>query len=69
MPDSKPTQTARGWLQTGQAPKDRVTEVARASALLSGQIPPIPAALQPALQPDVEMALLEDHGGHRSWYC
>ncbi len=58
MPDSKPTQTARGWLQTGQAPKDRVTEVARASALLSGQIPPIPAALQPALQPDVEMALL-----------
>ena len=58
MPDSKPTQTARGWLQTGQAPKDRVTEVARASALLSGQIPPIPAALQPTLQPDVEMALL-----------
>ncbi len=58
MPDSKPTQTARGWLQTGQAPKDRVTEVARASALLSGQIPPIAAALAPALQPDVEMALL-----------
>ena len=58
MPDSKPTQTARGWLQTGQAPKDRVSEVARASALLSGQIPPIPAALAPALQPDVEMALL-----------
>lgn len=58
MPDSKPTQTARGWLQTGQAPKDRVLEVARAVALLSGQIPPIPAALTPALQPDVEMALL-----------
>ena len=58
MPDSKPTQTARGWLQTGQAPKDRVTEVARASALLSGQIPAIPAALAPALQSDVEMALL-----------
>lgn len=58
MPDSKPTQTARGWLQTGQAPKDRVTEVARASALLSGQIPPIAAALTPALQADVEMALL-----------
>jgi hypothetical protein len=58
MPDSKPTQTARGWLQTGQAPKDRVTEVARAGALLSGQIPLIPAALAPALQADVEMALL-----------
>ena len=58
MPDSKPTQTARGWLQTGQAPKDRVTEVARAAALLSGQIPLIPAALAPALQADVEMALL-----------
>ena len=58
MPDSKPTQTARGWLQTGQAPKDRVTEVARASALLSGQIPVIPAALAPGLQADVEMALL-----------
>ena len=58
MPESKPTQTARGWLQTGQAPKDRVTEVARASAVLSGQIPSIPAALAPALQADVEMALL-----------
>ena len=58
MPESKPTQTARGWLQTGQAPKDRVTEVARASALLSGQIQLIAAALVPALQPDVEMALL-----------
>lgn len=63
MPDSKPTQTARTWLQSGQAPKDRVSEVARAIALLTGQVPPVAAALTPPLQADVEMALLVEADG------
>ena len=67
MPDSKTTQTARTWLQTGQAPKERAGEVIRAAALLSGQIPAMAAALQPPLSQDVEMALLLEAEAKGQW--
>ena len=57
MPNSPATQTAAGWLQSGQAPKDRAMEVARALALLSGRVPATASALKTPLAADVEMAL------------
>lgn len=67
MPDSKTTHTARTWLQTGQAPKERAGEVIRAAALLSGQLPAMAAALQPPLSVDVEMALLLEAESKAQW--
>lgn len=49
--------TARGWLQSGQAPAQRAPEVARALALLGRNLPATPAALR-GLGADIEQALL-----------
>ena len=57
MPNSPATNTALGWLRTGQAPAQRVGEVVRALALLSGEVPVTQAALR-GMSPDVELALL-----------
>lgn len=67
MPNSPATQTAAGWLQSGQAPKDRAMEVARALALLSGRVPATPSALKNPLAPDVEMALLVQAAQQDRW--
>ncbi len=58
MPTTQPTQLALQWLKTGQAPAQRVGEVARALALLSGEVAITPSAFKTPLGPDVEMALL-----------
>lgn len=57
MPTTPATQTALQWLKTGQAPPQRLTEVVRALALLSGEVA-ITAERLKQLGPDVEMALL-----------
>jgi hypothetical protein len=57
MPTTLTTQTALQWLKTGQAPQQRLTEVVRALALLSGEVA-ITADRLKQLGPDVEMALL-----------
>jgi hypothetical protein len=57
MPNSSATTAALAWLRSGHAPAQRVSEVVRALALLSGEVPVTPAALK-CLGPDVEMALL-----------
>lgn len=67
MPNSPATQTAAGWLQSGQAPKDRAMEVARALALLSGRVPATASALKNPLAPDVEMALLVQAAQQDRW--
>jgi hypothetical protein len=67
MPTSPATQTAASWLQSGQAPKDRAMEVARALALLQGKVPATPTALKTPLGPDVEMALLVRAAAENRW--
>lgn len=58
MPTTQPTQIALQWLKTGQAPSQRVGEVARALALLSGEVAITPSVFKTPFGADVEMALL-----------
>ncbi len=51
---------ARSWLQNGQAPVDRVGDVSRALVLLSGEVEPVAAMLEPPLALDVETALVQE---------
>lgn len=68
MPTSSATQAARAWLSSKNPPPQRVSEVARALALLSGDVPPTPGALTTApLGPDVEMALVVEAAGRNRY--
>ncbi len=48
------------WLQSGQAPVERVSDVARALALLSGEVPLSPELLEPPLGQDLELGLVAE---------
>ena len=48
------------WLRSGQAPVERVGDVARALALLSGEVPLTPAVMATPLAEDIEYALLSE---------
>ena len=58
MAKSKGTAQAQQWLRSGQAPVERVGDVARALALLSGEVPLTPAVIATPLAEDIEHALL-----------
>ncbi|GEM_PF-2119107 len=59
MPKSSATKEARGWLSTGRAPESRSLEVALSLALLSGEVPLIPAVFEGReIKRDVLMALV-----------
>ena len=81
MAAAKRINEAATWLRSGQAPVERVADVARALALLSGELDLTPDLLEPALGEDLELALaaqaadtdaidllllLRDHGGSKA---
>jgi len=58
MPNSPTTLTAQGWLQTARCPQQRVSEVARAIAMLESTEPMPSTSYAPPFSADLEMALL-----------
>lgn len=60
MAKSQDAGQALEWLRTGQAPVDRVADVARALAVLSGEIPLTAEMLAEPLGEDIELALVRE---------
>jgi hypothetical protein len=58
MPNSLTTRQAVQWLETGKAPVDRIGAVARALALLSGEVPLDPVVFSDPFGADIELAML-----------
>ena len=60
MAGPKASKEAAKWLRSGQAPVERVADVARSLALLSGEVALSPELLEPPLGADLELALVAE---------